>query len=174
MFKLHPRLIQDSIPVGEFELSNLLIHRDASYPWFILVPKKPDITEIYHLSNQERMQLIKESCLLAETMAKLFAPDKINIAALGNMVPQLHVHHVARYKNDASWPNPVWAAAPQTEYKKDNCSFELSQWPVLLPEKTLVLSSAQSERCALIYRRRSSARDHEDKICSSSARFHDV
>ena len=135
MFKLHPRLIQDSIPVGEFELSNLLIHRDASYPWFILVPKKPDITEIYHLSNQERMQLIKESCLLAETMAKLSAPDKINIAALGNMVPQLHVHHVARYKNDASWPNPVWAAAPQTEYKKDKLQLRIKSMGLSLAGK---------------------------------------
>ncbi|MFT7267522.1 MAG: diadenosine tetraphosphate (Ap4A) HIT family hydrolase [Porticoccus sp.] len=125
MFKLHPQLIQDSIPVGEFELSNLLIHRDANYPWFILVPKKPDITEIYHLLHQERIQLMRESCLLAETMMKLFMPDKINIASLGNMVSQLHVHHVARYKNDASWPKPVWGAAPQAKYKKDRLQLRI-------------------------------------------------
>ena len=135
MFQLHPQLVQNSIPVGEFELSNLLIHRDANYPWFILVPKKPDITEIYHLLNQERMQLMRESCLLAEAMVKLFMPDKINIAALGNMVSQLHVHHVARYKNDASWPNPVWGAAPQAEYKENKLQLRIKSMGLSLAGK---------------------------------------
>jgi|TARA_B110000879_G_C11002528_1_gene443601 diadenosine tetraphosphate (Ap4A) HIT family hydrolase len=117
LFELHPQLVKDTIFVGEFELSKLLIHRDATYPWFILVPKKPDITEIYHLLDAERSQLMSESCLLAEAMMKLFLPDKINIAALGNIVPQLHLHHVARYKTDLSWPNSIWGRSPQTEYR---------------------------------------------------------
>ena len=117
MFELHPQLVKDTIFVGEFELSKLLIHRDANYPWFILVPKKPDITEIYHLLDAERNQLMSESCLLAEALMQLFLPDKINIAALGNIVPQLHLHHVARYKTDLSWPNSIWGRSPQTEYR---------------------------------------------------------
>ena len=119
MFKLHPQLLKDTIFIGEFKLSQLLIHRDANYPWFILVPKKPDISEIHELSNNEAIQLIKESCLLSEVMMRLFMPDKINIAALGNIVPQLHLHHVARYKIDVSWPKPVWGDKPQLEYKKE-------------------------------------------------------
>tara|TARA_R110001592_G_scaffold362635_1_gene677487 strand:+ start:63171 stop:63593 length:423 start_codon:yes stop_codon:yes gene_type:complete len=118
MFELHPRLAADTLPVGEFELSQLLIHRDANYPWFILVPKKPDVMEIYHLSEGERIQLMVESCLLAEALVDVFSPDKINIATLGNMVPQLHMHHVARYKTDGAWPNPIWGTLPALDYQQ--------------------------------------------------------
>jgi diadenosine tetraphosphate (Ap4A) HIT family hydrolase len=119
MFELHPRLAADTLPVGDFELSKLLIHNDANYPWFILVPKKPDLMEIYHLSEQERIQLMVESCTLAEALVDVFSPDKINIATLGNMVPQLHMHHVARYTTDGAWPNPIWGAVPAVEYQPE-------------------------------------------------------
>ncbi len=119
MFELHSRLATDTLMVGEFELCQLLIHRDANYPWFILVPKRSSVTEVYHLSEEDRMQLMKESCMLAEALVDVFSPDKINIATLGNMVPQLHIHHVARYTTDAAWPNPIWGALPTKEYEKD-------------------------------------------------------
>jgi diadenosine tetraphosphate (Ap4A) HIT family hydrolase len=117
MFELHPQLAADTLPVGEFELSQLLIHRDANYPWFILVPKKPDVVEIYHLSEEERVQLMVESCLLAEALVDVFSPDKINIATLGNMVSQLHMHHVARYRTDGAWPHPIWGVLPALDYQ---------------------------------------------------------
>jgi len=116
MFELHDRLAADTVLVGEFELCQLLIHRDANYPWFILVPKRPKVTEVYHLSERDRMQLMKESCMLAEALVDVFSPDKINIATLGNMVPQLHIHHVARYTTDVAWPNPIWGAMSAKDY----------------------------------------------------------
>ena len=116
MFELHARLADDTLIVGEFELCQLLIHKDANYPWFILVPKRPKVTEVYHLSEQDRMQLMKESCMLAEALVDVFSPDKINIATLGNMVPQLHIHHVVRYTIDVAWPHPIWGAMSAKDY----------------------------------------------------------
>lgn len=120
MFALHPQLQQDCVPVGNFPLSLVLLSRDANYPWCILVPRREDIREIYHLSNEDRVQLIQESCHLAEVMTDLFTPDKMNIGVLGNIVPQLHVHHVARYESDAAWPGPVWGKVPAKAYAESD------------------------------------------------------
>lgn len=116
MFELHPRLAQDSVVIGEFELSLLLLSRDANYPWCILVPKRDDIYEIHHLSEEEQLQLIRESCRLSEVMTSLFDADKMNVAALGNVVRQLHVHHIARFTDDPAWPQPIWGKLPAMEY----------------------------------------------------------
>jgi diadenosine tetraphosphate (Ap4A) HIT family hydrolase len=107
-FQLHPRLQQDCIIVGSFTLSLLLMMNDNHYPWFILVPQRIGISEIYQLSHNEQLLLQEESCLLAETLAKIYQADKMNIAAIGNLVPQLHLHHVVRYRTDKAWPTPVW------------------------------------------------------------------
>ncbi len=112
MFKLDERLQRDTVKVGDFELCRLLIHRDARFPWFILVPRREKVFEIYQLAEDDRIQMLRESCLLAEAMVDVFSPDKINIATLGNQVPQLHQHHIARFVTDAAWPNPVWVSAP--------------------------------------------------------------
>ena len=116
MFQLHERLMTDTLLVGEFPLCLLLLSRDANYPWTILVPKRADIKEIYQLNSADRQQLLHESCVLAESMQGLFSPDKLNIATIGNMVPQLHMHHVARSTTDAAWPGPVWGAVPAMGY----------------------------------------------------------
>lgn len=122
MFELDSRLVSDTVLVGDFPLCRLLMHRDANYPWFILVPRLEAVTEIYHLSEEDRQQLMRESCQLAEALVDVFSPDKINIATLGNMVPQLHMHHVARYKTDGAWPNPIWGAqAPATYSDAQRC-----------------------------------------------------
>lgn len=110
MFKLDERLQRDTVTMGGFELCQLLIQRDARFPWFILVPRRADVFEIYQLSQADRVQMLNESCLLAEAMVDVFAPDKINIATLGNQVPQLHQHHIARFSTDPAWPNPVWGS----------------------------------------------------------------
>ncbi|MGR9014092.1 MAG: HIT domain-containing protein [Gammaproteobacteria bacterium] len=117
-FQLHPRLEQDCIAIGRFELCRLLMMNDSQYPWFILVPERADLQEIYQLSKPERELLTEESSYLAENLAILYQADKMNIAAIGNMVPQLHIHHVVRYRTDKAWPAPVWgkfAVAPYTE-----------------------------------------------------------
>ena len=116
MFQLHPRLAEDSIVIGRFELSLLLLSKDANYPWCILVPQREDVFEIHHLSEEEQVQLIRESCRLAEVMTSLFDAHKMNVAALGNVVRQLHVHHVARFPEDVAWPSPVWGKVAAKDY----------------------------------------------------------
>jgi diadenosine tetraphosphate (Ap4A) HIT family hydrolase len=116
MFTLHERLVADSIRVGELPLCALLLINDANYPWFVLVPKRVEVREIYHLDKVDRLQLLGESCVLSEVMEAVFTPLKMNIAALGNMVPQLHLHHIARFSDDAAWPNPVWGMVPAKIY----------------------------------------------------------
>lgn len=118
MFELHPRLAQDSIVIGEFELSLLLLSRDANYPWCILVPKREEVFEIHHLSEEEQLQLIRESCRLAEVMTSVFDADKMNVAALGNVVRQLHLHHIARFTHDPAWPQPIWGKVPAKDYSE--------------------------------------------------------
>ena len=117
-FQLHPRLQQDCIDIGKFSLCRLLMMNDSQYPWFILVPEVVGKLEIYQLDKAERAVLLDESCYLAENLATFYKADKMNIAAIGNMVPQLHIHHIVRYQTDKAWPAPVWgkfAAAPYTE-----------------------------------------------------------
>lgn len=113
---LHPQLEKDCFVVGHFPLSVLLLMNDANYPWFILVPQREGITEIHQLSEEDQQQLMKESSQLAACIETAFKADKINIAALGNMVPQLHIHHIVRYKSDPAWPAPVWGKVPPNPY----------------------------------------------------------
>lgn len=117
MFDLDKRLRTDTVLVGELALNSVLLARDATYPWVILVPRRSAITEIHQLKAADRALLMQESCVLAEVMMVLYQPDKLNIATLGNQVPQLHMHHVARFKTDPAWPRPVWGAAATTEYQ---------------------------------------------------------
>ena len=120
MATIHPQLMQDCQLLGKFTLCHLLLMRDDNYPWCILVPDREDITEIHQLSEADQQQLLRESSLLSIAMESAFSPDKLNIAALGNVVPQLHLHHIARYRTDAAWPAPVWgrvAAKPYLEYE---------------------------------------------------------
>jgi diadenosine tetraphosphate (Ap4A) HIT family hydrolase len=118
-FELHPQLAQDCIPLGEFPLCRLLLINDANYPWFVLVPRRAGVSEIYHLSSEDQMQLMRESCFLAENLADTFAARKMNVASLGNMVPQLHLHHIVRFENDPAWPGPVWGKLPASSYSTE-------------------------------------------------------
>jgi diadenosine tetraphosphate (Ap4A) HIT family hydrolase len=118
-FALHPRLEEDCITLGRFALCRLLLMNDSHYPWFILVPEKPDLIEIYQLSKNERIALAEESSFLAENLASLYRADKMNIAAIGNLVPQLHIHHIVRYKNDPAWPAPVWGKFDRLPYSEN-------------------------------------------------------
>ena len=117
-FQLHPQLQLDSIEIGQLTLSRLLLINDSQYPWFVLVPERTGITEIYQLSEKDQQQLQRESSLLAKTLAEIYTADKMNIAAIGNLVPQLHIHHIVRYKNDIAWPAPVWGKFDAIPYTK--------------------------------------------------------
>jgi diadenosine tetraphosphate (Ap4A) HIT family hydrolase len=107
-FALDSRLASDTFVVGETPLSQVLLMNDARYPWLILVPLRCDVTEPFELSEADQAQLWHESMRLGEAMKAHFAADKLNIAALGNQVAQLHVHHIARFHADDAWPGPVW------------------------------------------------------------------
>jgi len=119
MTDLHPKLKQDCQIVGHFSLCHLLLMQDASYPWLILVPDRDEVSEIYQLTEQDQMQLLHESSCLARMLSEEFEADKINIAALGNVVAQLHIHHVARYKDDPAWPKPIWGYATAVPYEAE-------------------------------------------------------
>lgn len=120
MFTLDANLAKDTVMLGHFPLSLVLLSRDSHYPWCILVPQRGGVREIHQLDISDRRQMMDESCYLSEAMVSIFAPDKMNVAALGNMVPQLHLHHIARFKTDAAWPNPVWGHVPALPYSAEN------------------------------------------------------
>lgn len=120
MFSLHPRLAADTLLLGDFPLSRCLLMNDMHYPWLILVPQREGVREIFELAPDDQQQLLRESSWLSERLARHFNADKINIGALGNMVPQLHLHHIVRYQNDAAWPAPVWGRHPAQAYTADN------------------------------------------------------
>ncbi len=114
--EIHAQLQADCLVIGRFPLCHLLLSKDAAYPWCILVPDRERISEIHQLTDTDQQQLIRESSQLARVLEKVFSPDKLNIAALGNIVPQLHLHHIVRYRNDPAWPAPVWGQAPPRPY----------------------------------------------------------
>ncbi len=116
MFELDPRLQQDCIVLGNFPLCRLLLMNDASYPWFMLVPRREKSREIHQLSEADQQQLWQESAWLARWMESSFNYDKLNVAALGNVVSQLHLHHVGRSQADPCWPGPVWGQAAPVPY----------------------------------------------------------
>ncbi|MFN3586760.1 MAG: HIT domain-containing protein [Moraxellaceae bacterium] len=120
MFVLHSRLAADTLLLGDFPLCQCLLMNDMHYPWLILVPRRENLREIFELDEQDQQQLTRESSWVAERLSRHFSATKINIAALGNMVPQLHLHHIARYENDAAWPGPVWGRHPAQPYTLDN------------------------------------------------------
>jgi diadenosine tetraphosphate (Ap4A) HIT family hydrolase len=107
-FELHPQLRRDTTVLGNFPLSLTLLHRDKAVPWIILVPKHAGIREFHHLPMKEQQQFLIESQWVCQVLEAQFKPDKLNIGALGNMVPQLHYHHIARYTHDEAWPGPIW------------------------------------------------------------------
>lgn len=118
-FELHPRLAADTFPVGDLPLCRLLLMNDAQYPWFILVPRREGAREIYLLDEADQAQLLRESVRLSRAMMDAFRGHKLNVAALGNVVPQLHVHHIVRYPGDPAWPGPVWGRHPPRAYAED-------------------------------------------------------
>jgi diadenosine tetraphosphate (Ap4A) HIT family hydrolase len=116
---LHPQLERDTQTLGDLPLSRVLVMNDANYPWLILVPRKAGITEVIDLDEAAQAQLMTEVTGVARALRDVTACHKLNIAALGNAVPQLHVHIIARFRHDPAWPKPVWGAAPPRVYERN-------------------------------------------------------
>ena len=127
MFTLDPRLEKESLLIGEFELSRVLLMNDARYPWVILVPRVTGLTEVFDLTIEQQQQLMIESNGVASRLNTLVQADKMNVAALGNVVSQLHVHHVARFIQDDSWPAPVWGKGESIPYSKQESDAVIEQ-----------------------------------------------
>ncbi len=118
-FELHPDLIRDGILVARFPLCLVLLINDASYPWFVLVPEREKTGNTTDLSESDHQQLWAESRAFGIGIMRVFRGDKLNVAALGNITPQLHVHHVVRYVTDPAWPAPIWGRQPMVPYTSE-------------------------------------------------------
>ncbi|MDI4236113.1 HIT family protein [Bradyrhizobium sp. Arg237L] len=111
-WSLHARLKEDTIDIGDLPLCRVLVIKDANYPWLLLVPRRAGAVEIIDLEEVEQAQLMTEITRVARALKEITKCDKLNIAALGNAVPQLHVHIIARRTTDTAWPRPVWGVVP--------------------------------------------------------------
>jgi diadenosine tetraphosphate (Ap4A) HIT family hydrolase len=116
---LDPQLERDTAAVGDLPLSRVLVSRDASYPWLILVPRRPAVVELIDLTDADQAQVMREIAQVGRVLKAVTACDKLNIAAIGNVVAQLHIHVVARRRGDAAWPKPIWGAGPAHAYAPD-------------------------------------------------------
>jgi diadenosine tetraphosphate (Ap4A) HIT family hydrolase len=115
-WELHPQLAADTVCAGNLPLAQVLVHRDANFPWLVLVPRRPGAVEIIDLDVADQHQLTDEVARVAKALRVLTQCDKLNVAAIGNVVPQLHVHIVARRRTDPAWPRPVWGVVPARAY----------------------------------------------------------
>lgn len=116
MFVLDTRLQQDSIELGHLQLCSVLLSKDANYPWFILVPRRAHVSELFDLSQADQQLLWEETTLLAQALKQSYGADKMNVATLGNVVSQMHMHVIVRMRDDAAWPAPVWGRVPGKAY----------------------------------------------------------
>jgi diadenosine tetraphosphate (Ap4A) HIT family hydrolase len=118
-FELHPRLAADCIVLGDLPLSRLLLMNDSRFPWCILVPRQAGLRELHDLSPTDGAKLFAELDRVSRALIDCCGAYKLNVGALGNLVPQLHVHVVARQPEDAAWPGPVWGSGPAVPYAAD-------------------------------------------------------
>ena len=119
MFELDPQLEAGTFPVGITSLNRILLMNDRRFPWLILVPERPDIREPFELTDEDQRTLMQESMITGKSLKALFNAHKLNIAALGNQVSQLHIHHIARFRTDAAWPRPVWGVGAAEPYEAE-------------------------------------------------------
>ena len=127
MFELDPVLGADTLVVGDLPLCRVLLMNDSQYPWLILVPRRPQLVELADLDEQDYLLFCAESRTVAIAMMKHYAGHKMNIGALGNVVAQLHIHHVVRFHDDPSWPAPVWGKLPAVNYTDEEAARQVAQ-----------------------------------------------
>lgn len=121
-FSLHPRLAADTLPIGELALCQVLLMNDARFPWIILVPRRPALREIIDLAPEDQATLLAEITAVSRVLQRLIEPQKLNVAAIGNVVAQLHIHIVARFEDDTAWPAPVWGHGAREPYDENESS----------------------------------------------------
>ena len=134
MYELHRQLKQDTFYLGHLKLCDVLLMNDARYPWVILVPRRENITEVFQLSDADQYLLSTESAFVAKQLSSLVVADKMNVAALGNIVSQLHIHHVARYQTDEAWPAPIWGTGSTVTYSEGESLAVAEQMKMVLKE----------------------------------------
>ena len=117
VFQLHERLAADTVPVTVGPLSQILLMTDANFPWLVLVPQRPDLRDFHDLDAGDLTLATQEIVAASRVLEDNLRPDKINVAALGNQVPQLHVHVIARFHDDPAWPKPIWGVLPPKAYE---------------------------------------------------------
>ena len=125
-FTVDARLVADTHAVGDLEFSRVLLMNDARFPWLILVPRRAGLRELIELPREDQHALLDEINRCAHVLHALEKPEKLNIAALGNVVAQLHVHVIARFANDAAWPRPVWGCGERVPYGADTLHIRLT------------------------------------------------
>jgi len=118
-FVLNSRLEADTVPLADWPLSSVRLMNDRTWPWLILVPRRPDLKELHDLSTLDMALLVGELAKASRVVAQLCQPDKVNVGALGNIVQQLHIHVVGRFRTDPAWPGPVWGAQPPVPYRDE-------------------------------------------------------
>lgn len=119
MFELHADLMRDGIEIADLPLCKLLLCNDSNYPWFIMVPRRVAVKDLYQLEWEDQLQFLNESSAVSEILMQCFNGEKMNVAALGNVTPQLHIHHVVRFAGDPVWPKPIWGQLPLKPYTED-------------------------------------------------------
>ena len=135
MFDLDERLGADTVEVSDLPLCKLLLMKDANYPWLILVPRRSNISEVFELSLEDQIQLMREASYVAQRLKDYTYAAKINVATLGNIVKQLHIHVVARFEEDLAWPGPVWGKGPAKAYSESELEKCLNDLKSLFAEK---------------------------------------
>ncbi|MSP52398.1 MAG: HIT domain-containing protein [Alphaproteobacteria bacterium] len=126
-FVLDPQLVVDTVPLGEFALSGVHLMNERRYPWLVLVPKRAGARELIDLTPSEQMALVGEIDRVCRAIKPLFNPDKLNVATIGNVVAQLHIHIVGRYRIDPAWPKPVWGASSRLPYEADSLARRVAE-----------------------------------------------
>ena len=116
MFNLHQRLAADTVEIADWPLCRALLMNDRSYPWLVLVPRREGLADIHDVAAADHAMLMAEITRASAALESVWRPDKLNVAAIGNVVAQLHIHVVARFRDDPAWPGPVWGAAPPVPY----------------------------------------------------------
>lgn len=135
MYTLDPQLQQDTVHLGQFSLCDVLLMNDSQFPWIILVPRRGSTSELYQLSTEERYAQSDESAYVSQRLSDYFKADSMNVAALGNVVPQLHIHHVVRKTDDPCWPKPIWGAIEAKPYDKEALDKMVSELKLLFSDR---------------------------------------
>ena len=118
-FEIHGDLVNSCVQIRFLRLSHLLLMNDATYPWLVLVPSRPNKRDFHDLDPMDQYRVCDEITLCCQALSRLYSPHKMNVASLGNQTPQLHIHLIARFEDDAAWPTPVWGKVPQRPYPPD-------------------------------------------------------